>query len=112
MSTRANIHFASGGEVLANVYKHSDGYPDAMLPALEAFFADVASQTRDTRFSDPEYLAAKYVVWQAGQNAPDRAPLDFIGVGITNWDAGDAAYVYTVDCKSDGTPAVTWSEAA
>ena len=35
MSTRANIHFTYNGDVEANVYKHCDGYPDAMLDVLK-----------------------------------------------------------------------------
>ena len=111
MSTRCNVHFTDNGDVEANVYKHCDGYPDAMLPTLEKFFADVEAQTRDTRFSDPSYLAAKYIVWQAGTYANDRAPLDFIGVGIAAGDAGDGAYVYTVECgnvRNGDRPVVTW----
>lgn len=115
MSTRCNIHFTYNGSIEANVYKHCDGYPDAMVAVLEKFFADVEEQTSDTRFGDPSYLAAKYVVWQAGVYAADVAPLDFIGVGVTTEDAGDGAYVYTVECggvRNGDRPAVTWAEAA
>ena len=44
----------------------------------------------------------------------DAAPLDFIGVGIMSDDAGDAAYVYTVECgnvRNGDRPAVTYAEA-
>lgn len=121
MSTRCNIHFTYDGrdKVLANVYRHSDGYPDGVLPDLDKFFAAVEDQTEDTRFNDPTYLAAKYVVWQAGEYARygdalaggRPAPLAFLGVGVTTYDAGDGEYVYTVACKSDGRPEVTSREA-
>jgi len=114
MSTRCNIHFTYMGEVEANVYRHCDGYPEGEsgVPAdLARFFADVESQTKDTRFGDPAYLAAKFIVWQAGEYAADKAPLDFIGLGVMTEDAGDGAYTYTVECgpARDGTrPVVTW----
>lgn len=119
MSTRANIHFTFGsGELAANIYRHSDGYPEGVLPDLAKFFDAVEEQVPgDTRFNDPEYLAAKFVVWQAyafhgwtdtGDAAP---PLDFLSVGIQLQDAGDAAYTYTVTCHGDGRPKVTHREA-
>lgn len=118
MSTRCNIHFCYGpDDVQANVYRHYDSYPDeggfGVLPDLEKFFDDVQAQAgRDTRFSDPEYLAARFVVWQAAQNARDSAkPLAFTGIGITLQDAGDGEYVYTVICNSAERPSVSWRTA-
>ena len=124
MSTRCNIHFNyPGGQTAANVYRHSDGYPDGVLPDLERFFVAVEAQTDDTRFGDPSYLAAKFVVWQAGEYAfrydfssPDlkkipTEPLDFLGVGVMVHDAGDAEYLYEVTASTDGgRPAVTHRE--
>jgi hypothetical protein len=122
MSTRCNIHFAdANGRVEANIYRHSDGYPEGVLPDLEEFFTAVEAQTSDTRYSDPSYLAAKFVVWQAGEYAKLAAynfmtgeqgevkPLDFLSVGIMNTDAGDGEYVYTLTCKGDQRPEVTWT---
>lgn len=129
MSTRCSIHFTWGAEVQANVYRHSDGYPDGddgVLASLERFFAAVEQQARaDTRFEDPSYLAAKFVVWQAGMKAtrlnphtfkPEPAPpLAFTGVGVQIEDPGDIAYRYRVDCRIDANgarPAVTWQKAS
>lgn len=122
MSTRCNIHFTDRtGEVEANIYRHGDGYPEGVLPDLEKFFAAVEAQTRDTRYNDPSYLAAKFVVWQAWESAQAwagvfsdsaaPAPLAFLSVGIMSQDAGDGAYVYTVTCHGDGRPTVTYREA-
>lgn len=130
MSTRANIHFNYyDGTVAANVYRHSDGYPDdkqgnGVLPDLERFFADVEKQTDNTRFNDATYLAAKFVVWQAGENARAYAfnyvlgrpaevkPLNFLGVGIMLQDAGDASFIYEVtESRDGGRPLVTYRKA-
>lgn len=120
MSTRANIHFNySNGETAANIYRHADGYPDGVLPDLDRFFAAVEAQTEDTRFSDASYLAAKFVVWQAGENATMQAydfrtgqpgevrPLDFLSVGIMSEDASDGDFVYEVTETGNGRPTVT-----
>ena len=128
MSTRCTIHFHDGAEEepTAIIYRHSDGYPDGILPDLEQFFADVREQTEDTRFGDPSYLAAKYVVWQADQysssrnwNLPD-APrikgnmLNFLSLGVLMKDPGDIEYRYHIWCafswQSDDNPSVTWEE--
>lgn len=123
MSTRSTINFCDGDRVSAKIYRHSDGYPEGVLPDLEQFFADVAEQTDDTRFNDSSYLAAKFVVWQADQNTwhyngADRVkndPLDFLGVGVIIEDPGDIEYTYFLDChKLDekGRPTVTHKEVA
>lgn len=122
MSTRCNIHFTYSPDSPpeANIYRHSNGYPDGVLPDLEKFFTEVERQVPgDTRFGDPAYLAAKFVVWQAWEFAKiyqdaglgANAPLDFLSVGIMSEDAGDGEYVYTVICNNDRRPEVTYREA-
>ncbi|MEE8615537.1 MAG: hypothetical protein V3T11_10045 [Roseateles sp.] len=112
MSTRCVINFVEGTQHAAKIYRHCDGYPDGEhgVPAsLQQFFADVKKQATDTRFGDASYLAAKFVVWQADQNAGDSdKPLDFISLGIITSDPGDIEFVYTVDCgrMTDGKPTV------
>lgn len=129
MSTRSTTHFTFGQQAGAHseaiVYRHSDGYPDCMLPALTEFFEAVEAQTSDTRFTDPSYLAAKWVVWLADQytnhqvwNGKDYTPvkgdmLDFLGVGVVTEDPDDIEYRYTVHCdqKDDaGRPVVTFED--
>ncbi len=135
MSTRCVINFTDGKRIDAKVYRHSDGYPDGPngVPAdLKHFFADVVKQTKDTRFDDPSYLAAKYVVWQADQNRQmedkyhaslqkagdprfeqqheSTSMLDFLGVGIVLEDPGDIEYRYFVDCSTAKPPKVRWEE--
>jgi len=127
MSTRCTIHFHWDKEKdpTAIIYRHCDGYPDAILPDLHQFFADVKEQTNDTRFGDPSYLAAKFVVWQADQYAINYRPdaegnwghvkgnmLDFISLGVLMDDPGDIEYRYHLWCGGDmKEPEVTWEEA-
>lgn len=118
MSTRCVINFCFGKQVKAKIYRHCDGYPDGVLPDLTEFFNEVKRQTYDTRFHDPSYLAAKFVVWQAELNAATRASyyppkceknnLDFLGVGIIMNNPGDIEYEYFIRCYSDGVPIVEW----
>ena len=118
MSTRCNIHFKGWEEIRSNIYRHSDGYPDGEhgVPAcLQRFFEELEAQTADRRYSDPEYLAAKFLVWQAGQYASDlEKPLEFLSVSPCIEDHGDIEYVYTVDCDNldqAGRPTVTYRSA-
>jgi len=119
MSTRCNIRFIRYGKVTANIYVHCDGYPNSdagMLANLQRFFEAVEAQAGDdTRYDDPEYLAARFVVWQAGRMAEygkGGGPLDFIGVGVNIRDQGDIDYVYQVHCDTNlddkGRPIVTY----
>jgi len=123
MSTRSNIHFCQGGQAAANIYRHSDGYPEGAGTDMYKFFAAVKEQTDDTRFNDPEYLAAKFVVWltdimhqySRGWNqhrewpANMPRPLAFLCVGVCMTDHGDIEYQYAVHCDrldKDGFPTV------
>jgi len=115
MATRSNIHFTSNHRTIANVYVHYDGYPENRIPELQDFFSEVKSRLRDTRFSDASYLAAKYVVWYSQIREKTDLPvgLDFLGIGLAVQDAGDAEYIYTVDCSQhddNGFPVVTYKE--
>lgn len=114
--TRATVHFEWNGKAQAIVYRHSDGYPEGLGKDLKQFFKDVQAQTGDTRFDDPSYLAAKFVVWQAAQYArhynyetksyEQAQPLDFLGVGVCQEDPSDIEYRYHASCDSDKTPKV------
>ena len=106
MSTRCNIHFTYNGHIYANIYRHCDGYPDGEhgVPAfLDRFFQAVEDQCDgDTRFREPGYLAAKFVVFQAALNCrtPDQ-PLNFLSCGVSggaDGDHGDIEWIYTVEC--------------
>lgn len=123
MSTSCTILFQAENALTARVYRHYDGDPDSVSADMERFFDAVEEQCIDTRFADPPYLAAKFVVWQAweyakshaamtaaimnGKARPDAvAPLAFNTVGICTRDADDLAYVHTVTC-SGGRPVLT-----
>lgn len=99
MSSPCAIHFQDPRHE-AVVYRHLGGYPEALIPDLEAFFDAVLDQAPDgTRFGDAPYLAARFIVWQSRRDAdkPNRRPLDFVGVGVG--DAHDVDYRYTVRCN-------------
>ncbi len=135
MSTRTNIHFNHGKTVCANIYRHSDGYPGkvvdgreaeyGVLPDLLKFFGELLENVPDGRFGHAEYLAAKFLVWQAKEYAVNHAydaksgewtetpkhHLDFLSVGVCMEDHGDIEFVYELDCDdldAKGCPAVRW----
>ena len=109
MATRSNIHFDQRGTTYANVYVHYDGYPENRVPELNEFLADVKAKCKDTRFSDAEYLAAKFIVWYADKVKRDNN-LDFLGIGVCTEDHGDIDYIYTVDCTA-GEPTIAYKKA-
>lgn len=120
MSTRSTVHFHYGeptDKPTAIIYRHCGGYPakGGMLDSLSEFFADVQSQTKDTRFNDPSYLAAKFVVWQAGQyrakwDGTQSNLLDFLSLGVLMDDPSDIEYRYHVCCGDHPTPKVLWQK--
>lgn len=126
MSTRTNIHFNHGKTICANIYRHYDGYPEGVLPDLLTFFQTLRAEVLDTRLNCAEYLAAKFLVWQAkqfareylGMNPETKVPeykenhyLEFLSVAPCVRDHGDIEYIYEVDCDlldASGFPAVRW----
>ncbi len=126
MSTRSTINFIEDGQLMASVYKHSDGYPEGkhgVLKIMKRFFKKITKQTDDHRFNDSSYLAAKLVVHLAERykkdtdeyrqqyNQQSGGSLDFLGIGliINPLNIGDAQHHYTVDCskhKPNGYPTV------
>ena len=118
MSTRSTTHFTYGDsdKPIAIIYRHSDGYPEGAGIDLKRFLEE-CSQLPDSRFSDPSYLAAKYVVWLAdkfnqrydfktGTMTRPASRLEFLSVGVLNSDPGDIEYRYIINCGKmiDGKP--------
>jgi len=129
MGTRCNIHFNGGKVIGANIYRHYDGYPGKVVDGAEAeygvlsdlltFFKELAENVRDSRLTDPTYLAAKFVVWQAKKNARafnyetgEHEPahyLDFLSLGICVADNDWSEFIYEVDSSkldAKGFPAI------
>lgn len=126
MSTHATFRFVdSDGTCYATIYRHSDGYLEHGGRDIFRFFDAVREQTGDTRFSDPSYLSAKYVVFLAemfsytydlqehGWAKTKNQPLDFLSVGMVpeGMNCGES-YRYTIhassDWGSDSDPEVTY----
>jgi hypothetical protein len=139
MSTRCNIHFSNGKYLAANIYRHSDGYPGevkngeeteyGVLSDLLKFFRLLKAEVPDSRFGDAHYLSAKFLVWQSQELTqyariynPYKGPKDEDGYGPTHYlqflsvcpmmrDAGDAEYIYDVNCDkvdAEGFPVIRW----
>lgn len=102
MSTRSTTHFKYGDRTAAIVYRHTDGYPSGAGADIYSFFEQVEKECgHDTRFGDASYLAAKYVVWLAGELGDGG--LNFLSVGVCQNDPGDIEYRYEIDCSDAGT---------
>lgn len=100
MSTKGTVAFTThDGEVRAAVYVHNAGSFTA--ETFTEFFATVARECgpepHRMRFHDPSYLAAKFVVWNAG-----TASMRFQGVGvITDPERMHANRRFTVRCHAE-----------
>lgn len=83
----------------AQVYKHWDGYPEAMLPWLRTFNEAFANNRGD----DPVYKFAQLL--RSSQRDAEKHNLDeseFTGWGVVDyWDTCGAAFIYTLN--ADGT---------
>lgn len=108
MSTSAVIHFKwASGEDGAVIFRQCDGAPDQLGLDLLRFFEAVEEQApHDTRFGDPCYLAARWVVfdaeahrWQYG-----NGPLAFLSVGVVLPGQWGGAWRYDVTCHGRFSP--------
>jgi len=91
------------------VYRHTDGYPEGAGKDLIRFL-EICRSLNDSRLEDPEYLAARYVVFLAGIYTHGSERLDFLSVGVVSEDPGDIEYRDVVDCREigkNGLPEVT-----
>ena len=113
MSTRAMVHFHDVDEKgkpdpnpAAIIYRHGDGYPSGLGKVLVEFLKEVKKQCGvDTRFDDPGFLAAKWVVWDSSTTVNSYGekdkPLKFLSVGVDTQDHGDIEYRYHVNCAGN-----------
>lgn len=90
MSTRAQIVVEGIEEV--KFYKHSDGYPEGVLPVLEPFLKGFLKR----RGWDPEYLLARLVM---AFGLTDIGGVD--GYGLSGVWQPDISWFYRI--RQDGT---------
>ena len=96
-------------KIVPMIYLHWGGPPELMAETFDDFFAQVEVDCgKDTRYSDPEYLAAKFVVFSAANSNDGEKPgtLDFLSVGVAALSVLAAirsgAFTYAVDCSRAG----------
>ena len=68
-----------------------------VLKSLENRETKEAEKLNDSRFDDPSYLAARYVVYLAKKFSSGN-PIDFRSIGIVDKDPEDIEYRYVVNC--------------
>lgn len=108
MSTRCNIQVQNSDGTIYEcmVYRHSDGYPESVLPFLEPF----VNTFKTERGCDPEYFVAQFLrhamideCKEADKDDfykkfPDAHPSkSYLGWGVCTELHGDIEYLYTVD---------------
>ena len=110
MGARLQVTFQLGDIPLASVYHHTGGEFVGEVEATMSAFIDALRDLPDSRWSDPSYLAAKYVVWAAWEAQRGEDRLDFLSVGVTTPEIGETMTDATVviDCNEPfGTYKIT-----
>ncbi len=97
MSTRRQIEFRNGA-VRRTVYRHSDGYPRAVVEDLLAFLQ------WSVRGGDIEYEAANFLYWSKREISKRLPRYEQLGFGICANDElhGDIEYYYVVEHTAAG----------
>lgn len=95
MSTRCQIEFRNA-DVRRTVYRHSDGYPSAVIPDLLAFLQ------WSNRRGDVEYEAANFLFWSKRKLDEEDQQLGF-GICANDELHGDIEYYYVVEHTPGGT---------
>lgn len=112
MSTRSQI-VVKGSDV--KIYKHSDGYPEGVLPALVPF----AHHFLTARGNDEEYMVARCLMWFGVEEDKNRiewqqeyaakkdsfsqsmakrySKPDVVGYGCGTFWHGDIEWLYVID---------------
>ncbi len=93
-----------GGETVAVVYRHSDGYPDGpcgIVADLARFLNWLTGEPEPRPISDLEYAAANWVFWNKSRLGEIRDGAEKLGIGIcpttTDHIHWDCEYLYTFD---------------
>lgn len=113
MGLRTITKFCYKGKPECAIYRHWGTTPESGMNGLPAFFDEV-EKLDDTRFNDPSYLAAKFVVWLADQHQNSDNKLNFISVGVidsnvyTEDNPSDIDFFYIVDCDKKSTMNSKW----
>ena len=103
MSTRCQILIKG---LNANLYRHSDGYPDSEYGVL-ATLIPFLTEFMKVRGDDPSYMLARLAQYQANATDQhmglhkdiDKDIYQFLGYGIDTALHGDLEYIYQIDTK-------------
>lgn len=118
MTVSALIDFFGSGDKkpTATIYRFDDGQPENLGRDLVSFVAEVRTHVKDKRFTDPDYLASRWIVYEALRYHAEsvaiednpkkfqRHYLDFLGCSImsSEEDSEQVQFRYHVIC--DGKP--------
>jgi len=125
MSTRAQLEFVATRRVASDdgtgtrterrrVYRHSDGYPDCVFPALRAFHDWVADgETGDRTCDGPAYTAANFLYFEKRRLREQLDSEEWAkrGYGVCAPDQvhGDIAWFYRVELQPQRWVVKAWS---
>jgi len=64
MSTRCQIRFMKKGGTTVQIYRHSDGYPESVIPDLYDFFKWYYSEPESRQGDYPDYVGANFIYYE------------------------------------------------
>jgi hypothetical protein len=92
----ALCNFVWGDTTVASVYVHDGGGPDHLGCEILDFLYSLEKSV-DPRYDDPEYLAAKFIVFLADRRVSGSKKTDVTGVGATR-NEYDTEWKYYFNC--------------
>jgi len=106
MSTRSQIRFMKNKKNVVQIYRHSDGYPKAVIPDLYDFFIWYYSEPNSRKGEYPDYVAASFIYYEKKKLSNYDEGYEKIGYGVENVGKihGDEEYLYEVDLTDAKEP--------
>ena len=102
MSTRSQLRFIEYGNITANIYRHSDGYPEGFIPDFLEFLHWYTGNPAPRSLNDLSYASANWIYWSKMQlQHYDSGGMQYskLGYGILPDNAiqPDVEYLYQFD---------------
>ena len=106
MSTRCQIRFMKKGGTSVQIYRHSDGYPESVIPDLYEFFQWYYSEPMSRQEDYPDYVGANFIYYEKKNLSEYGNGEEKLGYGIEKLGEldGDEEYIYEVDLTDANEP--------
>jgi len=106
MSTKTQIRFMKKGGASVQIYRHSDGYPESVIPDLYDFFQWYYSAPESRQCDYPDYVGANFIYYEKKNLEEYGNGEEKLGYGIEKLGelGGDEEYIYEVGLTDANEP--------